>query len=70
MSDSASPRDGPDKSLTGLQLEWFDHFLAGETANAAHQPGVDIIVMGSTNGDTNRTGRWDAPFRRVLLAPR
>ncbi|WP_280276664.1 CocE/NonD family hydrolase [Nocardia wallacei] len=35
-----------DGTMTGVQLDWFDHFLADLPADANHQSGVDIFVMG------------------------
>lgn len=35
-----------DGTMTGVQLDWFDHFLADRPADANHQSGVDIFVMG------------------------
>ncbi|MGY1969772.1 CocE/NonD family hydrolase [Nocardia gipuzkoensis] len=35
-----------DGTMTGIQLDWFDHFLAGHPPNANHRSGVDIFVMG------------------------
>ena len=32
--------------VSDIQLEWFDHWLKGEPATAAHQSGVLIFVMG------------------------
>jgi len=35
-----------DGTMTGVQLDWFDHFLADRPADVNHQSGVDIFVMG------------------------
>ncbi|WP_256979041.1 CocE/NonD family hydrolase [Rhodococcus sp. 06-462-5] len=36
----------PDGTMTGIELDWFDHFLADKPADVAHESGVDIFVMG------------------------
>lgn len=36
---------GADGTMTGVQLDWFDHYLAGKPDDG-HESGVDIFVMG------------------------
>ena len=42
----SSVAPGTSGSMTVVQLDWNDHFLAGAPAGPEHESGVDIFVMG------------------------
>ncbi|WP_328811695.1 CocE/NonD family hydrolase [Rhodococcus sp. NBC_00294] len=37
---------GGDGTMTGVQLDWFDHYLAGGPKGPSHESAVDYYVMG------------------------
>ncbi|MDV6212741.1 CocE/NonD family hydrolase [Rhodococcus erythropolis] len=59
--DSLPP--GSDRTLSGIQLDWFDQFLADKPANAAHESGVDYFVMGIN--EWRHEDQWPLPRARA-----
>ena len=55
----ASLAPGSDGTMTGVQLDWFDHFLAGKPADAAHESGVDYFVLGIN--EWRHADQWPLP---------
>ena len=54
---------GSDGTMTGVQLDWFDHFLAGKPADAVHESGVDYFVMGIN--EWRHSDQWPLPQARA-----
>lgn len=59
----ASLAPGSDGTMAGVQLDWFDHHLAGKPANAAHESGVDYFVMGIN--EWRHADQWPLPQARA-----
>lgn len=62
---SASLAPGAYGTMTGVQMDWFDHYLAGKPASAAHESGVDIFVLGVNKWRHEDT--W--PLERAVATP-
>ncbi|WP_037144085.1 CocE/NonD family hydrolase [Rhodococcoides fascians] len=60
---SAAP--GSNGTMSGVQLDWFDHFLAGKPARREHNSGVDIFVMG--RNQWRHEEQW--PLERAVATP-
>ncbi|MGU3290850.1 CocE/NonD family hydrolase [Williamsia sp. M5A3_1d] len=43
----SSMAPGADGTMTGVELEWFDHHLSGAPLDAEKRTGVDVFVMGA-----------------------
>lgn len=56
---------GPNESLTNMQLDWNDHYLAGKPAGPEHESGVEIFVMGVNRW--RREEHW--PLERAVHTP-
>ncbi|WP_207841607.1 CocE/NonD family hydrolase [Williamsia soli] len=56
---------GADGTMTGVQLDWNDHFLAGKPAGTEHESGVDIFVMGINQW--RHEEKW--PLDRAVVTP-
>ncbi|UXF67260.1 CocE/NonD family hydrolase [Rhodococcus qingshengii] len=56
---------GSNESLTSVQLDWNDHYLAGKPAGPEHESGVDIFVMGINQW--RHEAQW--PLERAVPTP-